>query len=96
VLICKRLRVQSVYALQGYGYKEKWKSFAQSETRLQESFINVFPVPYFYNKDDKSIIMNFINNPIVTRSHFMKRIITFHFGGMGGRQIFGNIIYLFF
>jgi len=33
---------------------------------LEESFINVFTVSYFYDKDDESMLMNFIDNPIIT------------------------------
>lgn len=64
--------------------------------RLQKSFINVFAVPDFHNQDDKSLVMNFINYPIIAGSYFMERIIAFHFGCGRLRQIFGKVVDSFF
>ena len=42
----------------------------------------------FYDKDDESILMNFINNPAITSKNSMKSIVAFHFGSSRVRQIF--------
>ncbi|OGQ94563.1 MAG: hypothetical protein A2521_05185 [Deltaproteobacteria bacterium RIFOXYD12_FULL_57_12] len=59
-------------------------------------FVNVFSVANFYNKNNQPIIMNFINNTVIARSDFMKRIIPFHFCCSRVRKVFTQIFYLFF
>jgi len=62
---------------------------------LQEFFIYIFPVTNFYDKDDKPFTMNFVNYPIITRSYFMKRMASLHFGCRRLRQILGYFVNLF-
>ncbi len=61
-----------------------------------ESFINVFAVSDFHDKDDRPILMNFINNPIITSTNPMKSIVAFHFCSSWVRRIFSKIIYFLF
>jgi len=49
-------------------------------------------MPDFHNKDDKSILMNFIDDSIITRPNLVKRIAAFHFGSGWGGQVFSKII----
>ena len=66
------------------------KTSAERVNKLQEYFINVFTLPDFHNKDDKPIIMNFINNSIITRPYPVKRIIPLPFGFGRVGQVFGK------
>lgn len=51
----------------------------KKKQQLRKVLIYVLAVPNLYNKNNESIIMYFINNTVIARSNFMKRIIPFHF-----------------
>ena len=42
-------------------------------------FIDVFSVADLYYKNHKSVIMNFINDAVISRSYFVKIIVSLHF-----------------
>ena len=62
---------------------------------LKEFFINIFTVPHFDDKDNKPVIVDFVNNSIITGPYFVKGIIPLHFGGSRIRQVCGKTIYPF-
>ena len=53
-------------------------------------FIDVFSVADLYHQDHKSVIMNFINDAVISRSYFVKIVVSLHFCYSRVRQIFSE------
>ena len=56
------------------------------ERGLWEFFVNVFPMGYLHDQNNQFAIMNFIDNMIVARTNFLKKIVAFHLG-RGGNSL---------
>ena len=54
----------------------------------RELFIDVFSVADLYHQDHMSVIMNFINDTVISRSYFVKLVISLHFCYSRVRKIF--------
>jgi len=55
-------------------------------------FVDVFSMTDLCHQDHKGIIMNFINNSIISRSDFVKIVVALHFCCSRVRQVFSKSI----
>ena len=53
-------------------------------------FIDIFSMAYLCHQDHKSVLMNFINDAVITYSYFVKIIVSLHFCYRRGRKIFSE------
>ena len=58
--------------------------------RAKEVFIDVFSVADFRHQDYMSVIMNFINDAVISHSYFVKLVVSLHFCYSRIRQIFNQ------
>ena len=54
----------------------------------RELFIDVFSVADLYHQDHKSVIMNFINDTVISRPYFVKLVVSLHLCYGRVRKIF--------
>ena len=59
----------------------------------REVFINVFSVADLCHQDHKGIIMNFVNDAVISRSCFVKLVVSLHFCYSRVRKIFSEGVY---
>ena len=69
----------------------KMQEFSKSGW-AREVFIDVFSVADLYHQDHKSVIMNFINDAVISHSYFVKLVVSLHFCYSRVRQIFSESI----
>jgi len=62
------------------------------DRRSREMFVDVFSMTDLCHQDHKGIIMNFINNSIISRSDFVKIVVALHFCCSRVRQVFSKSI----
>ena len=59
----------------------------------REVFIDVCSVADICHQDHKSILMNFVNDAVISRSCFVKLVVSLHFCYSRIRKIFSEGVY---
>lgn len=59
----------------------------RTERKSGNFSIDVFSMTYLDNQNHQPLFLDFVNNAVIAGADFMKRIIPFHLGYLGGRRI---------
>ena len=75
--------------------KLTWKGNEEGGWGLKEASVHFLSMPDFEDENQEALILDFIDNPIITNSDSMKGIVPLHLGFSRSRSTFGQAFYLF-